>query len=65
MQMALGLKSIPREQLVHENGKPQFEFMQRANSTYTLRGGKIHEHIGAVAEAILQFYDAEKETSAS
>lgn len=65
VHMALGLKSIPRERLVHENGKPRFEFMQRANSTYTSRGGKVNGHIGAVAEAVLHFYDADKETPVS
>jgi hypothetical protein len=28
--------------------------MQRANQTYTARGGTNHAHIGAVAEAVLK-----------
>ncbi|QGJ97359.1 hypothetical protein PBI_ISCA_79 [Mycobacterium phage Isca] len=40
--------------LVHEDGSPTFEFMQRANAEYARRGGTDGGHIGGIAEAILR-----------
>lgn len=52
--MAAEMRGYPREQLAHDDGSPRFEFMQAANRQYDKRGGTIHAHIGAVAEALLK-----------
>lgn len=41
--------------LVHGDGSPRFEMMQRCNSEYARRGG-TGGHIGAVAEAIVRIW---------
>jgi hypothetical protein len=38
---------------VHDDGSPNFSFMQTVNSEYAKRGGTANESIGAVAHAIL------------
>lgn len=38
---------------VHDDGSPNFEFMQAVNREYAKRGGTANESIGAVAHAIL------------
>jgi len=61
--MAHGLAKVEREQMVHEDGSPRFEFMQSANAEYRERGGKGSghdegDHIGAVAHALLKVLDS-------
>ncbi|AGK86115.1 hypothetical protein SEA_KERBEROS_88 [Mycobacterium phage Kerberos] len=38
----------------HDNGEPNFQFMQIANREYARRGGKDGGHIGAIAKALLK-----------
>src|SRR6516165_8880561 len=38
--MAQGLAKVEREKLVHEDGSPRWEFMQKANAEYRERGGQ-------------------------
>jgi hypothetical protein len=59
--MAVGLREIPREKIMHDNGTPRHEFMGQANKTYRERGGKGGKSIGAVAEALLKFYTDPRE----
>lgn len=41
------------EGFVHEDGSPNFRFMQVVNAEYRKRGGTDGGHIGAIANAIL------------
>ena len=51
--MAVGLRETPTAVLVHPtDGRPTFNFMQRANEEYRGRGGKL-AHIGCVAETLI------------
>jgi hypothetical protein len=59
--MAHGLAGVPREQIVHDNGQPRFEFMQAANREYESRGGTNGGHIGAVANAIVSLLHIKRE----
>ncbi|QJD52641.1 hypothetical protein PBI_AN9_87 [Mycobacterium phage AN9] len=38
----------------HDDGEPNFQFMQVANREYARRGGKDGGHIGAIAKALLK-----------
>lgn len=60
VDMAGGLKGVPRDQLMHTGPEntPRFEFMMRANEEYRSRGGTDGGHIGAVARALLRLLDA-------
>lgn len=46
--------------LVHDDGAPRFEMMQRCNAEYARRGGVAGGHIGAVAEAIIRIWSTPK-----
>jgi hypothetical protein len=60
MDMAEGLRGVPKEQLVHNEDPddprptPRFEFMMAANTEYKNRGGTDGGHIGAIAEVLLR-----------
>lgn len=58
--MAKGLAGVKREDLVHANGTPRFEFMLSANKEYRERGGTDGGHIGAIAHALLIVLDGAK-----
>jgi len=53
--MARGIKNVPIEKIVHDDGGPRFEFMMASNEEFRNRGGstKGSQHIGAVAEALV------------
>jgi hypothetical protein len=42
--------------MLHDDGAPRFEMMQRCNAEYARRGGVAGGHIGAVAEAIVRIW---------
>lgn len=52
--MVAGLRDVPMDGMVHDDGTPQFAFMNSANAEYARRGGTNHAHIGAVAEALIK-----------
>ena len=56
--MSRGLAGVPRDQMVHENGTPRFEFMMAANNEYRARGGTDGMAIGTIAHALLRLLDA-------
>lgn len=60
IDMAGGLAGVKREDMVHANGTPRFEFMLGANTEYRDRGGTDGGHIGAVAHALLIVLDGAK-----
>lgn len=51
--LASGVLGHDLAELAHDSGTPRHEFMGAANREYAARGGQIHGHIGAVAEAVL------------
>lgn len=51
--MAKGLAGVDRNELVHDEGNPRFDFMMAANAEYAARGGQLSQSIGGVAHALL------------
>lgn len=61
IDMAKGLLRESRNDLVHEGSDtPRHEFMLAANAEYRRRGGTDGGHLGAVPEALIRLYDAER-----
>lgn len=61
ISMAIGLRDVPREKIMHDSGTPRHEFMGQANRVYAERGGKGGKSIGAVAQALIQLYTDPRE----
>lgn len=59
IDMAAGLTDVCRIKLASADGTPHWDLMRGANDEYAKRGGKgvPHQHIGAVAEALLSILD--------
>jgi len=56
-EIAIELSSPENREVFVRNGKPTFNFMTVANREYAKRGGKRIQHIGGVAEAILELIE--------
>jgi len=60
-QMAREVPWYHQKEFIDKDGHPTWQFMSRANATYSIRGGKIGGHIGAVAEAIIELWEQEED----
>jgi hypothetical protein len=55
-RMAEEVPDADRSRFLDSEGHPNWQFMSRANATYSMRGGKVGGHIGCVAEAIVELW---------
>jgi hypothetical protein len=51
--MAAAMQGVPRETYLNGEGRPNWSFMKGAGDEYHRRGGKLIEHIGGPANAVL------------